>query len=384
MVVGTPIAWWLARTRSKWKGVIGAVVALPLVLPPTVLGFYLLVAMGPLRPGRSVHPMAGHRTPALYLSGLVVASVFYSLPFVVQPVQKAFEAIGPRPLEVAATLRASPWDAFFTVVLPLAKPGFITAAILGFAHTVGEFGVVLMIGGNIPEKTRVVSVRHLRSCRSAGIRRGPCTGRRHVAVQFPGAAGPVFPQGRDLVEMMAPEAIQARFQVIWPGFTLDVDLNLPGRGVTALFGHSGSGKTTLLRCLAGLERHSVGLLHFKGEVWQDSARGIFRPTHQRSLGYVFQEASLFPHLSVRKNLDYGRKRVNSGHKVSLDHAVELLGIGHLLDRMPDRLSGGERQRVAIARALATSPELLLMDEPLSGAGFETQERNPALSGTPAR
>jgi len=167
------------------------------------------------------------------------------------------------------------------------------------------------------------------------------------------------------LEITPDSIIQARFQVIWPGFTLDVDLELPGRGVTALFGHSGSGKTTLLRCLAGLEQHGHGFLRFKGAVWQDSARGIFRPTHQRPLGYVFQEASLFPHLSVRNNLDYGRKRVNSGHKVSLDHAVELLGIGYLLDRMPDRLSGGERQRVAIARALATSPELLLMDEPLA-------------------
>ncbi len=167
------------------------------------------------------------------------------------------------------------------------------------------------------------------------------------------------------MEITPGEAIQARFQVIWPGFTLNVDLNLPGRGVTALFGHSGSGKTTLLRCLAGLERHSIGSLHFKGEVWQDSERDVFLPTYQRPIGYVFQEASLFPHLSVKKNLDYGRKRVNSGHKVSLDHAVELLGIGHLLDRMPGHLSGGERQRVAIARALATSPQLLLMDEPLA-------------------
>jgi molybdate transport system ATP-binding protein len=167
------------------------------------------------------------------------------------------------------------------------------------------------------------------------------------------------------LEITPDSAIQARFQVVWPGFTLDVDLQLPGRGVTALFGHSGSGKTTLLRCLAGLEQHGQGFLRFKGDVWQDNARGVFRPTHQRPLGYVFQEASLFPHLSVRKNLDYGRKRVNRGHKVSLDHAVELLGIGHLLNRMPDRLSGGERQRVAIARALATSPELLLMDEPLA-------------------
>jgi molybdate transport system permease protein len=158
MFVGTPIAWWLARTRSKWKGVIGAVVALPLVLPPTVLGFYLLVAMGPYGPVGQLTQWLGIGLLPFTFPGLVVASVFYSLPFVVQPVQNAFEAVGERMLEVAATLRANPWDTFFTVVLPLAKPGFITAAILGFAHTVGEFGVVLMIGGNIPDKTRVVSV----------------------------------------------------------------------------------------------------------------------------------------------------------------------------------------------------------------------------------
>ncbi|MCY1345062.1 Molybdenum transport system permease protein ModB [compost metagenome] len=159
LVVGTPIAWWLANTRSRLKGPVGAIVALPLVLPPTVIGFYLLVSMGP-------HGFIGQFTQSLGLgvlpftfAGLVVGSMIYSLPFVVQPLQNAFEAIGPRPLEVAATLRASPWDSFFSVVLPLAKPGVVTASILGFAHTVGEFGVVLMIGGNIPDKTRVVSVQ---------------------------------------------------------------------------------------------------------------------------------------------------------------------------------------------------------------------------------
>ena len=159
LIVGTPIAWWLARTHSKWKGVIGAVVALPLVLPPTVLGFYLLITLGPHGPIGQFTQFLGLGVLPFTFAGLVVASVFYSMPFVVQPLQQAFEAIGARPLEAAATLRASPWDAFFTVVLPLAKPGFITASILGFAHTVGEFGVVLMIGGNIPEKTRVVSVQ---------------------------------------------------------------------------------------------------------------------------------------------------------------------------------------------------------------------------------
>ncbi len=159
LVIGTPLAWWLARTRSPLKRVIRAVVALPLVLPPTVLGFYLLLAMGPNGPVGQFTTALGLGTLPFTFAGLVIASVFYSMPFVVQPLQQAFESIGPRPLEVAATLRAGPWDTFFTVVLPLARPGFVTATILGFAHTVGEFGVVLMIGGNIPEKTRVVSVQ---------------------------------------------------------------------------------------------------------------------------------------------------------------------------------------------------------------------------------
>lgn len=159
LLVGTPLAWWLARTRSWWKGPVGAVVALPIVLPPTVIGFYLLVAMGPEGPvGRLTQSLGIGLLPFTF-AGLVVASVIYSLPFVVQPLQNAFEAIGERPLEAAATLRASPLDAFFTVAVPLARPGFLTATILGFAHTVGEFGVVLMIGGNIPEQTRVVSVQ---------------------------------------------------------------------------------------------------------------------------------------------------------------------------------------------------------------------------------
>ena len=159
MVVGTPIAWWLATTRSRLRGLFGALVALPLVLPPSVLGFYLLIALGPRGPLGALTQWLGLGLLPFTFAGLVVGSVFYSMPFVVQPLQQAFEAIGKRPLEVAATLRASPLDTFFSVVLPLARPGFITAAILGFAHTVGEFGVVLMIGGNIPERTRVVSVQ---------------------------------------------------------------------------------------------------------------------------------------------------------------------------------------------------------------------------------
>ena len=158
MVVGTPIAWWLARSKARWKEAVAAVVALPLVLPPTVLGFYLLLFLGPQGPGGEVASWFGLRTFAFTFSGLVFGSVLYSMPFVVQPIRNAFEAFGHRPLEVAATLRASPWNTFWSVAVPLASPGFLTGAVLGFAHTVGEFGVVLMIGGNIPGRTRTLSV----------------------------------------------------------------------------------------------------------------------------------------------------------------------------------------------------------------------------------
>lgn len=158
LVIGTPIAWWLARATVRWKEAVAAVVALPLVLPPTVLGFYLLIALGPDGPGGWLAGLFGGRTLAFTFEGLVIGSVFYSMPFVIQPIRNAFESFGERPLEVAATLRASPWDAFWTIAVPLARPGYVTGAVLGFAHTVGEFGVVLMIGGSIPGETRVLSI----------------------------------------------------------------------------------------------------------------------------------------------------------------------------------------------------------------------------------
>lgn len=159
LLIGTPLAWWLARTTSPWKGLINALVAMPLVLPPTVLGFYLLVLMGPNGPLGKLTQFLDMGVLPFSFSGLIVASVLYSLPFVVQPLQTAFTSIGESVLEAAATLRSGPLDRFFHIVVPLAKPGFLTAGILGFTHTVGEFGVVLMVGGNIPGKTRVVSVQ---------------------------------------------------------------------------------------------------------------------------------------------------------------------------------------------------------------------------------
>ena len=158
LLLGTPLAWWLSRSQWRFKFILEAMIALPLVLPPTVLGFYLLIALGPHGPIGGLMQSMNLQPLAFTFTGLVIGSVFYSLPFVVQPLQTAFSAIGTRPMEVAATLRASPLDRFFTVAVPLARPGFITATVLGFAHTLGEFGVVLMIGGNIPGQTQVLSI----------------------------------------------------------------------------------------------------------------------------------------------------------------------------------------------------------------------------------
>lgn len=158
LLLGTPLAWWLARTRWRFKFLLEAVIALPLVLPPTVLGFYLLITLGPHGPVGELMESLGGRPLAFTFTGLIIGSVIYSMPFVIQPLQSAFAAVGRRPLEVAATLRASPLDRFFTIAVPLARHGFLTAVVLGFAHTVGEFGVVLMIGGNIPGETQVVSI----------------------------------------------------------------------------------------------------------------------------------------------------------------------------------------------------------------------------------
>lgn len=158
LIIGTPLAWWLSRSQWRFKYIIEAIIALPLILPPTVLGFYLLISLGPNGPIGGLADMLGGAPLAFTFTGLVIGSVFYSMPFVVQPLQNAFTAVGQRPLEVAATLRASPLNRFFTIAVPMAKPGFITASVLGFAHTLGEFGVVLMIGGNIPGSTQVASI----------------------------------------------------------------------------------------------------------------------------------------------------------------------------------------------------------------------------------
>ncbi len=263
------------------------------------------------------------------------------MPFVVQPIRNAFAAVGDRPLEVASTLRASPTRAFWTVALPLASPGLLTGAVLGFAHTVGEFGVILMIGGNIPGRTRVMSTAIFDFVETMRWREANLLAGGMVAFAFVVILAMTLLEKRFARSgrVTAHHAIRAQFRGAIGKFALDAGFTAPAKGVTALFGPSGCGKTTVLRCIAGLLRIN-GVCEIDGEVWQDE-NGAFLPTHKRPLGYVFQEASLFQHLSVRRNLLFGAPR-KDGWKakdaIAFDEVVELLGVERLLDRSAHAIS----------------------------------------------
>ena len=350
---------------------------MPLVLPPTVLGFYLLLAFGPNGPGGMIAGLWGGRTLAFTFEGLVIGSVVYSMPFVVQPIRNAFEAIGDRPLEVAATLRASPWRAFWTVAVPLARPGFLTGAVLGFAHTVGEFGIVLMIGGNIPGKTKVLVGRDLRLRRDHAVARGQYSGRRHGDLRLcrhtrddadrkaRRARGPVMSARDHQGGVFAARSALSRSTR---------RSKHPRAGVTALFGPSGCGKTTVLRCIAGLNRLRHGFCAIDGEIWQDASS--FLPTHRRPIGYVFQEASLFPHLSVRRNLLYGaggprragRRTRFASTRSSICSASRPCSIGRRVI-FPAASASASRSAARCCR----SQNCMLMDEPLSALDRQAKD-----------
>ena len=354
LVVATPLAWWLARSRAWWKEAVAAIVALPLVLPPTVLGFYLLMLLGPDGPGGAIAALWGARTLAFTFAGLVIGSVIYSMPFVVQPIRNAFDAMGDRPLEVAATLRASPRRAFWTVALPLARPGFLTGAVLGFAHTVGEFGVVLMIGGNIPGQTRVLSAAIFDFVETLRWREANLLAGGMVVFAF-----------AVILSMMLIEKRVTRGRVNdRPAIRARIPRNARPVCTRRRIHRSGEGRHRAVRPVRMRQDHRAALPRGPSTHKTASAtsaatsgrteNGAFLPTHKRPLGYVFQEASLFPHLSVRRNLLFGAPRRDGGGAevaIAFDEVVDLLGVERLLDRSPRNLSGGERQRVAIGRAL---------------------------------
>ena len=330
------------------------------------------------RPARLIGGLFGLRTLAFTFEALVIGSVLYSTPFVVQPIRNAFEAIGERPLEVASTLRATPWDAFWTVAVPLARPGFMTGAVLGFAHNGGRVRRCAYDRRQHSRPHQSAFGRNLRLCRILAMGTGSHSRGRHAGIFFRGHSFDDASRKahRAAGNMTSTDAvISVRYTGVLGRFKLDVAFEVPMRGIIALFGPSGCGKTTVLRCMAGLNR-LPGRLVVDDEVWQDDATGKFLPPHERRIGYVFQEASLFAHLSVRGNLLYGYRRAlkrGAAANTRLDEVVELLGIGPLIDRATGGLSGGERQRIALGRALLAQPLLFLMDEPLSALDRMTKE-----------
>lgn len=417
LLLGAPLAWWLGRTKSRTRPWVETIVALPLVLPPSVLGYYLLLAMGPRGPLGALTRSLGLPSPAFSFAGMAIGCVIFSLPFVVKTLVETFSAIDRRWLEAAATLGASRRDRLFSVVLPAARNGMLAAASLGFAHTVGAFGVVLMIGGNMPGRTQVLSTaiyRHVEAMeyREAGVlaaiallasgglllaAHGLRAATWNRRASRPKSASPSAPgrMGREWKgagrhasathargeDGASPSTVtgprKLRAAIAWSAgtFVLRADIDWPLDGVWAVLGPSGSGKTSLLRCLAGLET-CRGSIRLGDRAWQDD--GCALPMHRRRIGYVFQDAALLPFLSVRDNILFGARRApGEAFGPRPDHVIEALRLDPLLDRSVRDLSGGERQRVALARALLSKPELLLLDEPL--ASVDDAHREDILS-----
>jgi molybdate transport system ATP-binding protein len=398
LVLATPLSWWLAFGQRKRHSLVAALVTLPLVLPPTVMGFYLLLLLRPESSFAQLLNQLGVGNLLFSFGGILLGSVIYSLPFAVQPLTQIFRSIGKAPLETAALLGAGSVDRFFSVLLPLAKPGFITAATLTFAHTLGEFGMIMLIGGSIPGETKVLSVliydqteamnygaahrlslavlllallllfvlnrfsQQPLSSRRQQHRSKPAATKQAAKLAIDNLPAPKLPDSNALTAAAAKLKLDIEF--ITPDFTLQLQTQTPLRGVTALFGSSGSGKTSLLRLLTGLEPAATGSITVGGTIWQQTNFKL--PPEQRAIGMVSQHDSLLPHLSVLQNLLYGYNRTAPAlRQMSVAVIVELLSLPPLLQRMPQQLSGGQKQRVALGRALLRQPKLLLLDEPFS-------------------
>ena len=373
--LGLPLAWWLATSRWRWKFLVEAVVALPLVLPPTVLGFYLLLALGPRGAlGPAFERLAGHSL-LFSFAGLLLGSVLYSLPFAVQPFTAALAGVDPRLLEASWCLGVSRARTFVRVVLPLAAPGLLSGMVLTLRPHAGRVRRGAH-GGRQPRGPHAHGLHlHLRLGAGAGLRGGGPHVARAAAALLRCAGAHVWAAAQG-VDAMAPPLVVDLERRFGRGPTVRARLELPatpGR-VAVLFGPSGAGKTTVLRCLAGLDRPESGRILFQGETWCDTATGVFLPPQRRRVGLLFQDYALFPHLSAEQNVQYGLAHLPAAERRERSRALfQMLRLEGLEHRGPRELSGGQQQRVALARALATRPRLLLLDEPLSALDAPARE-----------
>ena len=385
IAVGIPIAYWLTYSRWRWKFLVKAVIALPIVLPPTVLGFYVLMALGSRSPiGRWWESLTGH-TLAFTFEGLMIGSVLYSLPFEVQPFAASFTAVDSKLLAASASLGQSPIHTFRRVVLPLSKAGLVTGFALSFAHTLGEFGVVLMVGGNIPGVTRTISIEIYDQ-----VQAGNYSAANHTAFllliisfvvlslvygmnrrAFDGGSVEVTPANTGAGNSDLEVRLSKRF--INPEHSFDLDVHFRVKpGFTILFGSSGAGKTTVLDCIAGLSSPDKGHIAIGGDLF-DSNRQLNVPAWRRHIGYVIQDLALFPHLTAQENVAFGLQALSTAERQARSHdMLRIFRIEHLHDRRPVQISGGERQRVALARTLVTEPRALLLDEPLAALDRPTK------------
>ena len=364
-------AWILGRLRFPGRALLDAIVHMSLVLPPVAVGYVLLVTLGARAP-------LGHwleATLGIHLiftaQGAAVAAAVMSFPLMVRAIRLSLDAVDPGLEAAARTLGAGRFDTFRSVTLPLMLPGILSGCVIAFASALGEFGATITFVSNIEGETRTLAARHLhRDTDRRRRRRGYATGRHRVRPRLR-AAGPVrMDRAACRAAGDRPMNEHARLEVALSHrvgeFALDVAFEVPARGVTALFGASGAGKTTIVNAIAGLLRPQRGHVRIGGTALLDTARAVDVPIEHRGVGYVFQDARLFPHLSVDGNLRFGERRTRGRPRtITHDEVVALLGIGHLLERRPGALSGGERQRVALGRALLAQPRLLLLDEPLA-------------------
>ncbi len=366
LIPGVAAALALARYQGPGKGALETVLSLPLVLPPTAVGIFLLETFGRRAPLGSMLAASGIEVVFTW-KAVLLASTVMSFPLLVRSARTAFEEIDPRLVGIARTLGCGAIAAFFRVTLPLAWRGVLAGTVLAFARALGEFGATVMIAGNIPGRTRTLALAIFNDSQIGRDDHARRSRRRHGCV---GVCDAVDGGDRHATSYaQVGDVIELDIELPLAGFALRVEARLPG-GVTAVMGPSGAGKTSLLEAIAGLRRRTHGRIAVDGDLFLDAATGVNLRPERRHVGYVPQDAGLFPHLTALANVCFGAHR-NEPHVRS---AVETLALAPLLDRYPATLSGGEKQRVALARALATGPRLLLLDEPLAALDIGLRER----------